>query len=59
MLYHSEERSAGFGGITRLGFSRTSRICEEGTETSVKHVLTGTCESVAWDGDLQERSRLQ
>lgn len=30
MLYHSEERSAGFGGITRLGFSRTSRICQGG-----------------------------
>lgn len=27
MLYHSEVRSTGFGGITRLGFSRTSRIC--------------------------------
>lgn len=59
MLYHSDERSAGFGGITRLGFSRTSRICKEGTETSVKHMLTGTFESVAWHGDHQERSRLQ
>lgn len=30
MLYHSDVRSTGFGGITRLGFSRTSRICRGG-----------------------------
>lgn len=27
MLYHSAVRSAGLGGMTRLGFSRTSRTC--------------------------------
>lgn len=27
MLYHSAVRSAGLGGMTKLGFSRTSRTC--------------------------------
>lgn len=27
MLYHSAVRSVGLGGMTRLGFSRTSRTC--------------------------------
>lgn len=30
MLYHSAARSAGLGGMTRLGFSRTSRTCLAG-----------------------------
>ena len=33
MLYHSAARSTGLGGMTRLGFSRTSRTCLVGEQS--------------------------
>lgn len=35
MLYHSDALSTGLGGITRLGFSRTSRTYKKGRRVKV------------------------
>lgn len=52
MLYHSDVRSTGFGGITRLGFSRTSRICQggDGRPHCSEAWTHGDAEDVGWDG---------
>lgn len=53
MLYHSEDRSAGFGGITRLGFSRTSRICQAGHRDLSEADTHRDISECGMDGDLQ------
>lgn len=68
MLYHSDVRSAGFGGITRLGFSRTSRTCQgDGRPQCSEAWRHQGCEvgwessehCKLWGGDGGPRARLQ
>lgn len=61
MLYHSDVRSTGFGGITRLGFSRTSRICRggDGKPHCSEAQAHGDTEDVGWDRRPLEHSGLR